>query len=129
MSQTRGQRMARSALDKVKAVAGNKEFAKKYRSRAMGFPAMVMQAGLAQALGFLWAKSGGKVAGDEYGQYLDDLAKVAGQGGGKTLYENAIKTDIAGYRLHTRDVLDAAGWIKRMTQAVIRVDEEKPRGH
>lgn len=129
MSQTRGQRMARIALDKVREADKDKAFAKKYRSRAMGFPAMVMQSGLAQALGFLQAKSGGKVAGDEYGQYLNDIAKVAGKDSGKALWEKAISVEIADYRLLTRDVLDAAGWIKRMTQAVIRVDEEKPREH
>lgn len=117
--QTRDQRMAGKALTRVQEAATDTVFRKKYRSRAMSFPSMVLQAGLAQSTGFLLAKSGGKVRGDEYGQYLNDLAQVAGHPDGKSLATCAIDEDVAGYRLLTRDVLDAAGWIKRMSQALI----------
>ncbi|MBS0212720.1 MAG: type III-B CRISPR module-associated protein Cmr5 [Proteobacteria bacterium] len=124
MTQTRTQRMARLALERVQQAAKDKEFAKKYKPRAMSFATMVMQSGLAQAAGFLMAKSGGKVAGDEYGQYLDDVARVAGQGSGKAFFEEALRADLARYRLLTREALDASGWLKRMTQTLIASDDK-----
>lgn len=126
---TRDQRMAGTALTRVQEAATDPAFRKKYRSRAMSFPAMVLQAGLAQSTGFLLAKSGGKVRGDEYGQYLDDLAQVTGHPDGKALAKRAIDEDVAGYRLLTRDVLDAAGWIKRMSQALIFDEKGGNDGH
>ncbi len=117
---TRAQRYARLALDSVKSVLGNTQFADEYKPRAMSFPTMVLQAGLAQAVGFLAAKSGTDAKGKAYQRYLDDLAKVAGQGTGKALLEQVLAADLAGYRLLTRDVLDAAGWLKRFCQTLIK---------
>lgn len=125
--QTRDQRMASKALARVKEAAKDETFAKRYRSRAMSFPALVLQSGLAQAVGFLQAKSGGKVGGDEYGQYLDDLAHVAGKNHGRNLVDSAVSNGLGDYRLLTRDVLDAAGWLKRMTQAVMGREAEDVR--
>jgi len=124
-AQPRAQRLAGEAMARVKAVvAKDAAFAKKYRTRAMGFPAMVMQAGLASSVGFLLAKAGEKAQGKEYRQYLDDLARVAGYEGGLELHEKVIRADLAAYRLATRDVLDAATWIKRMCQALIAGESE-----
>ena len=127
--QTRSQRMARLALDCVKPAAAG-AMAKDYRSRAMGFPTQVLQSGLAQAVGFLSAKRGdANSKAKAYRQYLDDLAKVAGRHNGSVLLEDALKTDLAGYRLLTREVLDASSWLKRFSQSLIKDDgKEAPNG-
>lgn len=122
--QTRDQRMAGKALERVKAAAKDAAFAKKYRSRVMGFPALVLQSGLAQAVGFLRAKSSDTGDGPAYRRYLDDLAHVAGKGNGEELLDKTVRGELGDYRLLTREVLDAAAWLKRMTQAVIGGEEE-----
>lgn len=127
--QTRDQRMAGKALVRVKDAAKDDAFAKKYRSRAMSFPAMVLQSGLVQAVGFLRAKSGGTVRGDEYGQYLDDLAHVVGKDSGQALLDDAVRLGLGDYRLLTREALDAAAWLTRMTQAVMGEERDEAHGH
>lgn len=118
LRQTRAQRMARVALDCVRPVADGK-FAGDYKPRAMGFPAHVLQSGLAQAVGFVAAKSGGK-RDNAYGLYLDHLAKVTGRDSGEALLKDAVNTNLAGYRLLTREVLDASSWLKRFTQTLVK---------
>ena len=56
-------------------------------------------------------------------------AKVAGRHNGSVLLEDALKTDLAGYRLLTREVLDASSWLKRFSQSLIKDDgKEAPNG-
>lgn len=116
--QSRAQRMAQPALERVK-VAAKSNLAGDYKPRAMGFPTMVLQAGLAQAVGFLAAKSGKDGKAMAYQRYFDDLAQVAGYPAGDALLQDALKADLARYRLLTRDVLDAASWLKRFSQSLI----------
>ena len=92
--------------------------------RADGFPVMVMQAGLAQALGFMLAKGQGDT--NAYGCYLDDLALVLlGKHGhargeaGRNLHKEVIEADLTRYRRMTRDILMVAGWFKRFGQAYL----------
>lgn len=126
--QSRTQRMARLALDRVKPVAAG-VLAKDYRSRAMSFPTVVLQSGLAQAVGFLAAKSGSKNDKERaYRQYLDDVAHVAGFHGGDSLLQDALKAELPRYRLLTREVLDASAWIKRFCQSLIE-GEDEGNGH
>ena len=99
----RTQRYAEAALVRIDAVKNDKDLRDAYKSRADNLPVMVMQAGLAQALGFLLAKSNG----DEktpYGRYLSDLAIVlqAGEAGrfanGEALQQHVIKAQLPEYR-------------------------------
>lgn len=125
--QTRTQRMARLALDCIKPVA-NGALATDYKPRAMSFPTQVLQSGLAQAVGFLAAKGGDSNSkAKAYTQYLDDVAKVAGRQNGAVLMEDALKADLAGYRLLTREVLDAAAWLKRFSQTLLQNEDKENR--
>lgn len=122
--QSRTQRMARRALDCVKPVAEG-GLAKDYKSRAMSFPTVVLQSGLAQAVGFLAAKSGEKNDKERaYQRYLEDVAKVAGLGSGQDLLKGALEADLPRYRLLTREVLDASAWIKRFCQSLIMSEDD-----
>lgn len=124
--QSRAQRFAKPALACVQSVANDLTLAGDYKPRAMSFPTLVLQAGLAQAVGFLSAKSGGEGKANAYKRYFNDLAKVAGKKDGEALLGEALKADLSEYRLLTRDVLDAAAWLKRFCQSLIK---EKGDGH
>ncbi|MDP2361401.1 MAG: type III-B CRISPR module-associated protein Cmr5 [bacterium] len=122
----RQSRVAEEALQRVKDVAG-KSIAKDYRSRADNFPTLVAQSGLAQALGFLKAKTGDrkKPLQQAYGAYHEDLRRVMCAGwpaAGSTvdaLFERVVAADLATYQLYTKQALDAALWLKRMSQAYL----------
>lgn len=115
-TRTRGQRMAGVALARVEAVAGNTGLRKEYKTRALGFPALVMQSGLAQAVGFLRAKGNNG--------YLDDLAAVMTKKDAAGLHATIIHAPMLDYRFLTREALDAAGWIKRFSQTLLHDDKE-----
>ncbi len=124
---TRSQRYAGEALARINAIKNNENLRDEYKSRADSFSVMVMQAGLAQGLGFLSAKSKNNTD-NGYGRYLQDLAAVLKAGGaatansGEQLQQNAIAANLAEYRLLTRETLAAAGWLKRFGQAYIKKD-------
>ncbi|HBK54749.1 MAG TPA: type III-B CRISPR module-associated protein Cmr5 [Xanthomonadales bacterium] len=111
MSQTRTQKYAGKAMEVVKGVAARpEEQRKEYKSRADSGPTMVMQAGLTQTLGFLRGKRG------VYENYANDIATVIGEDSAETLHTAAIESDLPRYRRLTRQVLEAAGLIKRFAQ-------------
>lgn len=124
---TRSQRYARLVHERVTEFLGkNAEDSKarrEYKARADGFPVMVMQAGLAQAVGFMLAKGQGGEKG--YRPYLDDLTAVIGKNlnltgnTGQSLHECVIKADLMAYRRMTRETLIVAGWFKRFGQAYL----------
>lgn len=115
MSQTRTQKYAGIAMQRVKAAAAKPpEVRKEYKSRADSIPTMVLQSGLTQALGFLRGK------GDVYLAYADDIAKVLGMPDAKSLHEDAIKADLPTYRRLTREVLEASALIKRFGQIELK---------
>jgi len=114
---TRAQRQAEAALTAVQAIRGwlPKE-RKEYKARADNFPVLVLQAGLAQAVGFMRAKAAKSAA---YETYLDDLARILGLPRGEALQQRAISAGLPDYRQLTRDTLAAAGWLKRFGQAYL----------
>lgn len=126
---TRSQRFSESALKAVEAVAKNTAMRDDYKSRADGFPVMVMQSGLAQAVGFLRGKSEGR-DDNAYGRYLKDLGGLLGQPEPSRFQSQVIKAELPEYRRLTRDALDASSWIKRFCQTLVKnaadATKEKP---
>lgn len=114
--ETRTQRYAKAAYAKV-ATVQNQAVEKKYGALALNFPVMVLQGGLAQATGFLLAK-----AKEEHTAYLNDLAAVLQEGDGKTFHEKIIRSDVVTYQRLTRSTLDAAAWMKRYAQGLLKAD-------
>ncbi|MBN8456019.1 type III-B CRISPR module-associated protein Cmr5 [Accumulibacter sp.] len=121
---TRSQRQAEAALAAVQAIREwpPKE-RKEYKARADNFPVLVLQAGLAQAVGFMRAKAAKSKA---YERYLGDLAGILGMAGGDALQQRAIDAGLPDYRQLTRDTLAAAGWLKRFGQAYLSDKEGTP---
>lgn len=115
---TRAQRQAATALARIRRIEQRSAAQRKeYKARADSFPVLVLQAGLAQAVGFMRAKAAKNPA---YGDYLDDLAAVLGLPAGQDeLQRRAIDDPLRDYRQLTRQTLAAAGWLKRFGQACL----------
>lgn len=90
---------------------------KEYGSLAHKLPVLILQNGLAQATGFLLAK------GEAHHQsLLEDLAHLLDKADGKALHQSVIAADVTQTMLLTRRSLEAAGWLKRYVQGVLKVD-------
>ncbi len=95
-------------MTSVRAVSATSK--KEYKSRADSFPAMVLQSGLSQSLGFLLGKGG------VYKAYADDVAKVIGHRNADDLHAAVIASPLPLYRRLTHEVLQAGVLLKRYGQ-------------
>ncbi|WP_201549372.1 type III-B CRISPR module-associated protein Cmr5 [Psychrobacter sp. Pi2-1] len=91
----------------------------KYRTLALTFPSMIMQSGLAQAIGFLMAKNK-----EEHQALLEHIAKILnyvdnGRGNPSALHQAILSSSVTKYQLLSREALDASAWLKRYTQALL----------
>ena len=111
MVQTRDQKFANAAIEQIKAVEADQ---KDYRTTALSFPVLLLQSGLAQAIGFLTAKKKTVYLGD-----LEAVLQKAGvlPAGNDVLQQRAVSCSLAEYQRLTRETLAAAGWLKRFVQA------------
>ena len=114
--ETRDQKYAKAAYPKVEHQKG-KDTEKSYRTVALNFPVMILQSGLTQSIGFLLAKNKA-----EHQAYLQDLAEILGLKNAKNLHDTVIKSNLRDYQQHTRKTLEAAAWLKRYTQAMLKGD-------
>ena len=123
--QTRGQKFASKAYELVDKVVKNDNDKAKYKTAALGFPALILSCGLAQAVLFACGKP-------DYQKYLVDLNEVVKavtgkeivgirEKEGKTQYDEKIREfkTVQLYMRVTRDVLEASAWIKRYAEAKI----------
>ncbi len=86
----------------------------KYRTLALTFPSMIMQSGLAQAIGFLMAKNK-----EEHKVLLEHIAILLNKNDPSVLYQAILKSSVTEYQLLSREALDASAWLKRYTQALL----------
>ncbi len=112
----RTQDYAKAAYPLVEGVSRSNHETK-YRTLALNFPTMIMQSGLAQAVGFLMAKSSSP--DDEYALLLTHVAQLLGYPDSNILHTIILKSSLGEYQLLTRRALDATAWIKRYTQALL----------
>ena len=111
--QTRGQRLARAAYERIALRRPDGEYA----GFAKRFPSLVHSCGLAQAVAFALAKKGRQL------QYLEDLTAVLTAGGHERIATpNALagrsrEVSAARYLRLSRDALEAAVWLKRYVEA------------
>ncbi len=100
-----------------------------YRTLALNFPTMIMQSGLVQAIGFLQAK--GK---PEHQKMLQHMAHLLGYHNGEQanierLKNEILQSNLTQYQLLTRKALNASGWLKRYTQALLtRESDDEQQG-
>jgi len=108
---------AQRAYARVTARIGG-ESTDKYKSFALGFPALVHSCGLAQAIAYAQAKA--------LPEYRKDLAYVVTKEMDiETLAQKARTAELPEYRRLTRDVISAASWIKRYVEAFFEKPEDK----
>lgn len=110
--QIRTHKYAEKAYPKVaEVIHKSDEIQKKYRTLALNIPTMIMQSGLAQAIGFLMAKDE-----EEHRLVLQHIEQVLEH---KMLHQAILKSDITEYQFLTRQTLEATSWLKRYTQALL----------
>lgn len=110
----RTQQYATHAHDLVKQQKG-KSIEAEYRTLVLNLPAMIMQSGLIQTLGFLQAK--GKEQHRLLFKHLVLTMKQSDDVEG--FYQTVLSSDIASYQLLTRQAIEAASWLKRYAQAFL----------
>jgi len=87
----------------------------KYKTFALGFPALIHSCGLAQALAYAQAKS--------IQEYQEDLAYVLDEENLETLAELSRAVEFSEYRRLTNEVISSASWIKRYVEAFFKKSE------
>lgn len=121
MIAVRTHQVAQAAFRRVEA-RGNASFKKQYAALAHKLPGLILQNGLAQATGLLLAKHR-----EEHRALLEDLhavlhaARQTDSQNGADLHQAIIAADLVETMRLTRAGLNAAGWLKRYVQGVLRL--------
>lgn len=115
--------IAQKALECITAAAKTQDEFSEYGTRANSFPSMILQSGLAQALGFLRAKSGnGNTLERAYARYYLDLVSLVlialptMPTDGEAFYNEVLRAELGEYRRISQLTLDSAVWLKRLYQ-------------
>lgn len=122
MPHIRSQKYAQRALGLIQKVKEENKKVKEYRTLALNFPTMILQSGLAQAIGFLQAK--GK---EEHLLLLAHIAELLEENE-NSLHKKILEADLSHYQLLTRQAIEAASGLKRYTQALLPKPKDKQGG-
>jgi len=112
--QTRSQLRAQIAFN---CVSGVHSKGGDYKKLSKKFPALVHTCGLTQAIAFVQGKE--KNLGQ---RYLEDIAGIISPEKTVDLAERSRNADLIEYQHITRDVIDAATWLKRYSEALLEDD-------
>ncbi|HHX2510828.1 TPA: type III-B CRISPR module-associated protein Cmr5 [Neisseria subflava] len=113
MQHIRSQKYAQRAFGLIQKVKDSNKQVKEYRTLVLNFPTMILQSGLAQAIGFLQAK--GK---EEHLLLLAHIAELLEENK-DGLHKKILEADLSHYQLLSRQALEAASSLKRYTQALL----------
>lgn len=122
MPHIRSQKYAQRALGLIQKVKDDNKQVKEYRTLVLNFPTMILQSGLAQAIGFLQAK--GK---EEHLLLLAHIAELLGENK-DSLHKKILEADLSHYQLLTRQAIEAASGLKRYTQALLPKPKDEQGG-
>lgn len=122
MPHIRSQKYAQRAYGLIQKVKDDNKQVKEYRTLALNFPTMILQSGLAQAIGFLQAK--GK---EEHMLLLAHIAELLGENK-DSLHKKILAADLSHYQLLTRKAIEAASSLKRYTQALLPKPKDEQGG-
>lgn len=135
--QIRTQTYAELAYPLVVEISKNKSIQKEYRTQALNLPTMILQSGLMQTVGFLMAKNEARhiqllnhlviVLG--YAQKCDesDLEKM--KTNREKLHNDILCSDVMRYQCLTRNAIEASGWLKRYTEALLEKDKKQEQNN
>lgn len=113
MQHIRSQKYAQRAFGLIQKVKDSNKQVKEYRTLVLNFPTMILQSGLAQAIGFLQAK--GK---EEHLLLLAHIAELLEENK-DGLHKKILEADLSHYQLLSLQALEAASSLKRYTQALL----------
>jgi len=119
MQHIRSQKYAQRAFGLIQKVKDSNKQVKEYRTLVLNFPTMILQSGLAQAIGFLQAK--GK---EEHLLLLAHIAELLEENK-DGLHKKILEADLSHYQLLSRQALEAASSLKRYTQALLPKPKDK----
>ena len=122
MQHIRSQKYAQRAYGLIQKDKDDNKQVKEYRTLVLNFPTMILQSGLAQAIGFLQAK--GK---EEHLLLLAHIAELLGENK-DSLHKKILEADLSHYQLLSRQALEAASSLKRYTQALLPKPKDEQRG-
>ncbi|WP_193618023.1 type III-B CRISPR module-associated protein Cmr5 [Neisseria mucosa] len=122
MQHIRSQKYAQRSFGLIQKVKDDNKQVKEYRTLALNFPTMILQSGLAQAIGFLQAK--GK---EEHLLLLAHIAELLGENK-DSLHKKILEADLSHYQLLTRQAIEAASSLKRYTQALLPKPKDEQGG-
>ena len=122
MPHIRSQKYAQRAYGLIQKVKDDNKQVKEYRTLALNFPTMILQSGLAQAIGFLQAK--GK---EEHLLLLAHIAELLEENE-NSLHKKILEADLPHYQLLTRKAIEAASSLKRYTQALLPKPKDEQGG-
>lgn len=126
--QTRDQKYASDAFDRVKKIADTQKesFCKTYGSMAHKLPILIHVSGLAQALAFVASRKKEKEKESGPGRLLEDLSQtVLGKPVTELLKQSRGSnqdSSLREYMYLTEQVLAALLWYKRYAQAILNVE-------
>lgn len=124
MQHIRSQKYAQRALGLIQKVKEDNKQVKEYRTLALNFPTMILQSGLAQAIGFLQAK--GK---EEHLLLLAHIAELLEENENEnSLHKKILEADLSHYQLLTRKAIEASSSLKRYTQALLPKPKDEQGG-
>jgi CRISPR-associated protein, cmr5 family len=122
MQHIRSQKYAQRSFGLIQKVKDDNKQVKEYRTLALNFPTMILQSGLAQAIGFLQAK--GK---EEHLLLLAHIAELLGENK-DSLHKKILEADLSHYQLLTRQAIEASSSLKRYTQALLPKPKDEQGG-
>ncbi|WP_107976401.1 type III-B CRISPR module-associated protein Cmr5 [Neisseria mucosa] len=126
MQHIRSQKYAQRAYGLIQKVKDDNKQVKEYRTLALNFPTMILQSGLAQAIGFLQAKGKDK---EEYLLLLAHIAELLEENENKdSLHKKILAADLSHYQLLTHQAIEAASSLKRYTQALLPKPKDEQGG-
>ncbi|MEE9356402.1 MAG: type III-B CRISPR module-associated protein Cmr5 [Methylococcaceae bacterium] len=119
---TRAQKYSQQAYEHISQLNFDDDKQKKlYGSICHDFPIMVLRAGLAQSVAFLWIKAeSGKPA---YEQFLHHLSSITGHETESycDFQQRIQQMELDEYRRTTRTILNAGIWYKRFAESLLNV--------
>lgn len=121
MTQTRSQELAKTIFKQVESLQSESENVRKEYGRLCNrFPTLVLENGLAQAIGFLVGKAGGDHKSSE-ALFLNHLKATLDGDSEDNLLQHVVKAPLTEYQHLTRTALAAASWYRRYAQGLLGV--------
>jgi len=125
---TRNQERARAAYTKVDNVK-DESWGMDYGRQCLRLPALIQQCGLCQAIAFYQSKAGRKDNDQEkekgrvyFSRLLSDLGEIARIDSDVDRFADKIRNaSVPEYVWMTREVIACANWLKRYSEAVLKV--------